>query len=163
VICGQRRLSLLAAQVAWQRNCVDLCPMEPTNQHTFHQNVSVHRLHYFAAAEAKMIPRQSCYTHEPVAIKAIDCGLPGASSVTRSVPVWVPALLLSNSTSMVQEASASRLVPVGAGSPLILKRFVSKQHHLLNFALQFRTTDMGVISVFSCVLMRNFCPSLLTS
>ena len=32
-----------------------------------------------------------------------------------------------------------------------------------NFALQFRTTDMGVIAVFSCVLMRNFCPSLLTS
>ncbi len=35
--------------------------------------------------------------------------------------------------------------------------------YLSSFAVQFRTTDTGVIAVFSWVLMRNFCPSLVTS
>ena len=32
----------------WQKACVDLRPMETTNQDTFHQNVSVHRFHHIA-------------------------------------------------------------------------------------------------------------------
>jgi hypothetical protein len=47
----------------------------------------------------------------PVSVKIISCGLPGALSVTRSVPLLVSALLVMNSTSMVQESPAPRLVP----------------------------------------------------
>jgi hypothetical protein len=47
----------------------------------------------------------------PVSVKIISCGLPGALSVTRSVPLLVSALLELNSTSMVQESPAPRLVP----------------------------------------------------
>jgi hypothetical protein len=32
-----------------------------------------------------------------------------------------------------------------------------------SFALQSKTTDMGDVADFGCVLMRNFCPSLVTS
>lgn len=46
-----------------------------------------------------------------VPVKITSCGLPGALSVTRRVPVWVSALLVLNSTAMVQESSAPRLVP----------------------------------------------------
>jgi hypothetical protein len=36
--------------------------------------------------------------------------------------------------------------------------------HLSSFAVQFRMTDIGALSAcFSCVLIRNLCPSRLTS
>ena len=39
-----------------------------------------------------------------------------------------------------------------------------RQHHLFNFAVQLSTTDIGALSAcFTCVLIRNRCPSRLTS
>ena len=44
-------------------------------------------------------------------------------------------------------------------------QFTSVRESVQLFSLegQFRTPDIGVIADFNCVLMRNFCPSRLTS
>jgi hypothetical protein len=53
---------------------------------------------------------------------------------------------------------------VTSGFPLSTDEYRRQpQHHRVNFAVQFNTIDIGVVPVFSCVLIRNLRPSLLTS
>jgi hypothetical protein len=50
-------------------------------------------------------------TTVPVPLREINCGLPGASSLTESIPVRLPAALGMKETSIVQLAPAARLEP----------------------------------------------------
>jgi hypothetical protein len=44
-------------------------------------------------------------------------------------------------------------------TPILAKQ----RYQWFSLAAQFSTTDIGVMAVFSCVFIRNLCPSLLTS
>jgi hypothetical protein len=59
-------------------------------------------------------------------------------------------------------AGLQQLLPIDTDS-LWSAGVENSRPHLPNFEFQFNTIDIGVCAVFTCVLIRNFCPSLLTA
>jgi hypothetical protein len=64
-----------------------------------------------------------------------------------------------------QSLTADRIRCLQGGLNLIRAEFCSRREcHLFSFAVQFNTMDIGALSAcLTCVLIRNRCPSRLTS
>lgn len=74
------------------------------------------------------------------------------------------ARLARHSPRMPKECrSDTTLNTVAQTSGFIQFTSVREPVQLFSLEGQFRTTDIGVMADFNCVLMRNFCPSRLTS